>query len=81
MMEIDWRKHIHSHPGILGGKPVVRGTRVSVELILEYLSEGGSVADIIDGYPSLNEDDIRAAVAFTHDLLLKEAESARREAA
>ena len=80
-MEIDWRKHIHSDPGILGGKPVIRGTRISVELVLEYLSEGGSFAEIIDGYPSLTEDDIRAAIAFTHDLLIKEAESARREAA
>ena len=80
-MEIDWRKHIHSHPQILGGKPVIRGTRISVELVLEYLSEGGSFAEIIDGYPSLTEDDIRAAIAFMHDLLIKEADSARREAA
>ncbi|WP_425230704.1 DUF433 domain-containing protein [Sphingomonas sp.] len=78
---MDWREHIYSNPGILGGKPVVRGTRISVELILEYLAEGGSTADIIDGYPSLTENSIRAAVAFTHDLLLKEAASARQEAA
>ncbi|WP_245841797.1 DUF433 domain-containing protein [Sphingomonas lenta] len=80
-MEIDWRKHIHSHPGILGGKPVVRGTRISVELILEYLAEGGSVAEIIDGYPSLTEADIRAAIAFSSHLMTKEAASARQEAA
>ena len=80
-MEIDWRKHIHSHPGILGGKPVVRGTRISVELVLEYLSEGGSIAEIIDGYPSLTEEDIRAAVAFSTHMMIKEAASARQEAA
>ncbi|PAX08391.1 antitoxin [Sphingomonas lenta] len=78
---MDWRKHIHSHPGILGGKPVVRGTRISVELILEYLAEGGSVAEIIDGYPSLTEADIRAAIAFSSHLMTKEAASARQEAA
>ena len=78
---MDWREHIHSNPGILGGKPVVKGTRISVELILEYLSEGGTVDEIIDGYPSLTETDIRAAIAFMHDLLIKEADSARREAA
>ncbi|GGA55776.1 DUF433 domain-containing protein [Sphingomonas psychrolutea] len=80
-MEIDWRKHIHSDPGILGGKPVVRGTRISVELVLEYLSEGASHAEVIDGYPSLTEADIRAAIAFSNHLMMKEADSARREAA
>ncbi len=78
---MNWRDHIHSDPGILGGKPVVKGTRISVELILEYIAEGGSVADIIDGYPSLTEADIRAAVAFSLDLLVKESASARQEAA
>jgi uncharacterized protein (DUF433 family) len=78
---MDWRDHIHSDDAILGGKPVVRGTRISVELILEYLADGGSVADIVDGFPSLTEADVRAAVAFSHDLLVKEALSARREAA
>lgn len=80
-METDWRKRIHSNPGILGGKPVVRGTRIPVELVLEYLSDGGSFAEIIDGFPSLTEHDVRAAIAFAHDLLIKEAESAQREAA
>jgi uncharacterized protein (DUF433 family) len=80
-VDIDWRQHIHSHPGILGGKPIVRGTRISVELILDYLAEGGTVAEIIDGYPGLSENDIRAAIAFSNHLLTKEAESARREAA
>ncbi len=60
---------------------MVKGTRISVELILEYLIEGGSVAEILDGYPSLTEQDIRAAVAFSYDILIKEAASARREAA
>ena len=78
---MNWRDHIHSNPDILGGKPVVRGTRISVELILEYLAEGGSVEDVIDGYPSLTELDIRAAIAFSHDLLVKESAAARREAA
>jgi uncharacterized protein (DUF433 family) len=78
---MNWREHIHSDPAVLGGKPVVKGTRISVELILEYLAEGGTMAEIIDGYPSLTEADIRAAVAFTHDLLIKEAASARQEAA
>jgi uncharacterized protein (DUF433 family) len=78
---MNWRDHIHSHPDILGGKPVVRGTRISVELILEYLAEGAPVSEILEAYDHLTEDDIRAAVAFTLDLLIKESASAKREAA
>ena len=78
---MNWRDHIHSDPAILGGKPVVRGTRISVELILEYLAEGASVEEVIDGYPSVTAPDIRAAIAFSTHLLTKEAVSARREAA
>ena len=80
-MDIDWRQHIHSDPGILGGKPVVRGTRISVELILEFLAEGAPIAEILEAYDHLTEADVRAAVAFTHDLLIKEAASAQRAAA
>ena len=78
---MNWRDHIHSDPGILGGKPVVKGTRISVELILEYMTDGATVADIIDGLPSVTEADIRAAIAFSNHLMSKEAVSARREAA
>ncbi|WP_326525631.1 DUF433 domain-containing protein [Sphingomonas sp.] len=78
---MNWRDHIHSNPEILGGKPVVKGTRISVELILEYLAEGASTAEILEAHDHLTETDVRAAVAFTHDLLVKEASAARREAA
>lgn len=78
---MDWRERIYSNPNILGGKPIVRGTRISVELILEYLAEGASTAEILDAYDHLTEADVRAAVAFTHDLLVKEASAAQREAA
>ena len=78
---MNWREHIHSDPGILGGKPVVKGTRISVELILEFLAEGAPITEIIDAYPHITEADVRAAIAFTHDLLVKEASAARREAA
>lgn len=78
---MNWRDHIHSNPDILGGKPVVKGTRISVELILEYLSEGAPISEVLAGYPSLKEADVLAAIAFSHDLLVKEAAAARREAA
>jgi uncharacterized protein (DUF433 family) len=78
---MNWREHIHSDPAILGGKPVIRGSRISVELILEYLAEGASTSEILEAYDHLTETDVRAAVAFTHDLLVKQAAAAQREAA
>ena len=67
-----WRDYIHSDPGILGGKPVIRGTRISVELVLEYLTDGCSIADILAAYPHINEQQVRAAIAFAHDMLAEE---------
>jgi uncharacterized protein (DUF433 family) len=76
-----WRDHIHSDPAILGGKPVVRGTRISVELILEYLADGCSIADVLAAYPHLAEPDVRAAVAFAHDMVADERTIAQHRAA
>lgn len=80
-MSMDWRDHIHSDPGILGGKPVVKGTRISVELILEYLADGAGVAEILAAYPHITEQDVRAAVAFAHDMVADEGALAQRRAA
>lgn len=78
---MDWREHIHSDPDILGGKPVVKGTRISGELILEYLADGCSVADVVAAYPQESEGAVRAAIAFAHDMVADEAPIARRRAA
>ena len=78
---MNWRDHIHSNPDILGGKPVVKGTRISVELILEYLEDGGTVADILEAYPHITEDNVRGAIAFARDLIVGEASTAQRRAA
>ena len=78
---MDWRTYIHSDPGVLGGKPVVKGTRISVELILEYLSDGGSAADVVAAYPHVTEQDVRAAVAFAHDMVAEEKAIAQKRAA
>jgi len=51
-------------PAILAGKPVVRGTRLSVEFILGLIANGWCVADILAHYPSLVRDDIAACLAF-----------------
>ena len=51
------------------GKPVIRGTRITVELILRKLSEGASEADLLDAYPRLTREDIQAAIRYAADTL------------
>lgn len=55
---------IVSVPDVLGGKPIIRGTRISVEFILELIVSGGSVVEIVRNYPFLAEDDVRQALQF-----------------
>jgi uncharacterized protein (DUF433 family) len=63
---------IEIDPEVMLGKPVIRGTRIPVELILRKLAEGATEADLLDGYPRLNEADIRAALAYAADALSHE---------
>jgi uncharacterized protein (DUF433 family) len=51
-------------PAVMMGKPVIRGTRITVELILHKLAEGATEADLLEDYPHLTTEDIRAAVAY-----------------
>ena len=57
-------RRIVFNPGILGGKPIVKGTRISVEFILELLASGGCIAEIVKTYPHLTVEDVRQAVLF-----------------
>ena len=63
---------IEINPKIMLGKPVIRGTRIPVELILRKLGEGATEADLCDAYPGLAPQDIRAAVAYAADTLAHE---------
>jgi len=64
---------IVSDPTILGGKPCVKGTRLSVEFLLELLASGASQADIIQQYPQLTIEDVAAALRYAaHSLKLAE---------
>jgi uncharacterized protein (DUF433 family) len=60
---------IEISPEVMLGKPVIRGTRIPVELILRKLAEGATEADLLDGYPRLSEADIKAALAYAADTL------------
>jgi uncharacterized protein (DUF433 family) len=60
-------ERIETNPNVMLGKPVIRGTRIPVELILRKLSEGATEAELLDGYPRLTPEDIRAALAYAAD--------------
>jgi uncharacterized protein (DUF433 family) len=59
-------------PDVMQGKPVIRGTRITVDLILRKLAEGASEADILDAYPHLTREDVRAALAYAADTVSHE---------
>jgi uncharacterized protein (DUF433 family) len=65
-------ERIEIDPSVMQGKPVVRGTRVPVELLLRKLAEGASYEDLLDAYPRLTADDIRAALAYAADSIAYE---------
>jgi uncharacterized protein (DUF433 family) len=58
------RERIEINPQVMLGKPVIRGTRIMVELILRKLSEGATETDLLEAYPKLTRQDIRAALAY-----------------
>ena len=58
---------IEINPKVMLGKPVIRGTRISVELILRKLSEGAVETDLLDAYPRLTREDIQAAIGYAAD--------------
>ncbi len=63
---------IETNPKVMLGKPVIRGTRIPVELILRKLSKGAHEADLLDAYPRLSGEDIQAALAYAADVLAHE---------
>ena len=73
MANIDWRRFVHSDPDVLVGKPVVKGTRLSVEFILGLFAEGWTEKQVIENYPTLTEESLRAVFAFATDCMREEA--------
>jgi uncharacterized protein (DUF433 family) len=64
--------HIVLDPAILAGKPVVRGTRLSVEFVVGLMADGWNEADILANYPDLSREDIAACLNYARDLLHSE---------
>jgi uncharacterized protein (DUF433 family) len=63
-MAINYTDYIDRDPGVCGGEPVVKGTRVTVRTVLASLAEGMSIAEILADFPTLDEDAVRAVIAF-----------------
>ena len=69
---MNWRERIVVEPGILLGKPVVKGTRLAVDFIIDLLAQGWSEAEVIRNYPGLTHDDIQACLGYASAILKAE---------
>lgn len=66
---MNWRDHIESDPKVMGGKPVIRGTRIPIEILLEWLAAGWSEADLFENYPRLTPEALKAVFAFAREIV------------
>jgi len=69
MAQEDLLKRITARPDVFGGKPIIRDMRISVELILSLLAQGESEQTILEDYPGLDAEDIRACIAYAHAVI------------
>ncbi len=69
---MNWQEYIISDPKVLIGKPTIKGTRISVELILELFSLGWTESQILESYPSISSDSLRAVFAYLKDCIQQE---------
>ncbi len=69
-------KRITARPDVFGGKPIIRDMRISVELVLSLLAQGVTPEAILDDYPDLEPDDIRACTAYAHAVVARDTLSA-----
>lgn len=68
-METNWSDHIASDPQVLAGKPVVRGTRLAVDFILGLFASGWTQDRVLQNYPSLTPEALKAVFAYAADAL------------
>lgn len=65
----DWRERIVADPEVLVGKPVIKGTRISVELVLDLLGRGYTLEDVLQQYEHLTLDDLHACLAYAAEVV------------
>jgi uncharacterized protein (DUF433 family) len=66
---MDWQEYIERVPGVMGGKAIFRGTRITVEFVIERLAQGALPEDLVRSHPPLTLDHIRAALAYAMKFL------------
>ena len=72
LVTMTWQEHIVVDSAVLTGKPVIRGTRLAVEFIVNLLAEGWSEGDILQNYPGLTGEHVRACLAYARERLSEE---------
>ena len=69
---MEYTKRIVSDPDIMLGKPVIKGTRITVELILRKMAEGMTIDELLEAYPYLTNNDVLSAVSYSADVISRE---------
>jgi uncharacterized protein (DUF433 family) len=69
---MNWQEHIDANPKILYGKPVIKNTRIPVDMILEKLAIGDTIDDLLKAYPKITHEDINACLLFAADAVKNE---------
>ena len=69
---MNWQERIVVDPGILVGKPIVKGTRLAVEFVIDLLAQGWTEAEILRNYPGLMQEDIQACLIYASSVLKAE---------
>lgn len=64
---VDWRERIEENPAVLAGKPVIKGTRIAVEFVLDLFANGWQESQVLEEYPGLKHEDIRACFLFAKE--------------
>jgi uncharacterized protein (DUF433 family) len=66
---MNWTDRIHVDPAVLAGKPVIKGTRLSVEFVVGLLAQGWSEAEVLRNYPGITAEDILACLGYAHEVI------------
>jgi len=69
---MSWQERIIIDPAILAGKPVIKGTRIAVEFIIDLLAQSWSESEILENYPGLKHEDIQACLNYAGEMLRSE---------
>ncbi len=64
MAEFDWRSRVSINPNVCHGRPCIKGTRIWVSLIMDFLAGGSTVEEILQEYPQLSKEDVQACIGY-----------------